>query len=105
MAFWNKICGFTAFFLLWTLVSGAQTGTPSDTISFQKSKKLFSSVHKAYNTESLGSSTLSPIPANYYTQHFGFMCKKELAIEKAIKIPFRFRLGSLQQCIYLEGKK
>ena len=51
---------------------------------------------------------LSPftvISQDYYTQHFGIMCKKELAIEKATKIPFRFRLGSLQQCNYLEGKK
>ena len=50
-------------------------------------------------------SPLTVIPQDYYTQHFGIMCKKELAIEKATKIPFRFRLGSLQQCNYLEGKK
>jgi len=49
--------------------------------------------------------TFSVIPQDYYTQHFGIMCKKELALEKATKIPFRFRLGSLQQCNYLEGKK
>ena len=44
------------------------------------------------------------IAADYYTQGFGFFCKKELQFEKVTKIPFRFRLGSLQYNDYLEGK-
>jgi hypothetical protein len=40
----------------------------------------------------------------YYTQNFGFFCKKELAFEKVTGIPFRFRLGGVEQCDYLEGK-
>ena len=46
----------------------------------------------------------SVINANFYTQNFGFFCKKELNFEKATKIPLRFRLGSLQYNDYLEGK-
>ena len=46
----------------------------------------------------------SVIAADYYTQGFGFFCKKELQFEKATKIPLRFRLGSLQYNDYLEGK-
>jgi len=46
----------------------------------------------------------SVIAADYYTQGFGFFCKKELQFEKASKIPLRFRLGSLQYNNYLEGK-
>jgi hypothetical protein len=46
----------------------------------------------------------SLISPAYYTQNFGFFCKKELQVEKLTKIPFRFRLGSMQQCDWLEGK-
>lgn len=46
----------------------------------------------------------SVIAGDYYTQGFGFFCKKELQFEKTTKIPLRFRLGSLQYNDYLEGK-
>lgn len=46
----------------------------------------------------------SVISADFYTQNFGFFCKKELQFEKATKIPFIFRLGSLQYNDYLEQK-
>ncbi len=45
------------------------------------------------------------IRGDFYVQHLGFMCKTEYKLEKATHIPFRFRLGSLQYCNYLEGKK
>ena len=46
----------------------------------------------------------SVIAADYYTQCFGFFCKKELQFEKATRIPLSFRLGGLQYNNYLEGK-
>lgn len=39
-----------------------------------------------------------------YYNSLGVACKAELKLEKATKIPFRFRLGSLQQTDYLERK-
>ncbi len=48
--------------------------------------------------------TIITIPQNFYTQNFGFFCKKEVQLQKAIKVPFVFRLGSVEMCDRLEGK-
>ncbi len=111
MLFWNKICGFMAIFFLYSFLSSAQTVAPikisGNEISQSKNpKSLLTSTNVSFNKELLSlSRPLNVIPQNYYTQHFGIICKKELALEKSTKIPFRFRLGSLQQCNYLEGKR
>jgi hypothetical protein len=44
------------------------------------------------------------IEPDFYYKNMGFFCKKELQLEKATKIPFKFRLGSVAQCDWLEGK-
>lgn len=45
---------------------------------------------------------LSP---HFYSSQLGFFCKHEIKFDKIIKIPFRFRLGSVEQCDRLEGKR
>lgn len=46
----------------------------------------------------------NPIAANHYYTELSFFCKKEIQLEKVIKIPFRFRLGSVEDCDRMEGK-
>lgn len=52
-----------------------------------------------------GSAGGSALSDDYYTRHFGFFCKKELEFEKTTRIPLKFRLGSLDYCNSLEGKR
>jgi len=40
-----------------------------------------------------------------YVKNLAFFCRQELKLEKALKVPFRFRVGLLEQCNLLEGKK
>lgn len=44
------------------------------------------------------------LPANQYAKNLSFFCKNEWHFEKATGIPLRVRLGSVQQCDWLEGK-
>jgi hypothetical protein len=61
---------------------------------------------QAYNKrmDSLKNSPIKILPPDHYVKGLGFFCKKELQLEKATKIPFRFRLGSLDYVNKLEGK-
>jgi hypothetical protein len=109
MFFWNKICGFILLFLSICGISSAQSfpefqssapiflvknNPVSDSLSIVSVKK------RAFTT----AFTEQIVPVNFSVCNYGFFCKKELIIEKAIQIPLRIRLGSLQQCNYYEGK-
>jgi hypothetical protein len=45
------------------------------------------------------------VPPDFYVNNLGFFCKKEIKFEAVTGIPFRFRLGSVEDCDRLEGKK
>ena len=94
MKIWNKICGILAFFLFFSHFSSAQKSV------FLINRSIITAETKA--TQPL---SINNIPADYYTKNMGFMCKKELQLEKNTKLPIRFRLGSLNYVNYLEGKK
>jgi hypothetical protein len=55
-------------------------------------------------TISTRSSKQAILPLNFYADHLGFFCSKELQIEKATKLSLRFRLGSVQYTDKIEGK-
>jgi hypothetical protein len=44
------------------------------------------------------------LPGNFYVKQLPFFCTKELQIQKAVGIPVKFRLGSVDYCDKLEGK-
>jgi hypothetical protein len=111
MIFWNKFCGLVLFLVITCPCLSAQSPTlPVVHTSFLLKNKLNSSASHVHFTPSLSLVTNLQnvkriVPADFYACNIGFFCKKELLIEKAIKIPLRFRLGSLQQCNYYEGRK
>lgn len=110
MRFWNKICGLFVVFIASSLLSSAQNTKNIYPISFMsplsQSLKTKSSVHLPFKLSSFkvpDQNKVFMLPGDYYTRHFGFFCKNELKLEKATKVPFRFRLGSVEQCNKLEG--
>lgn len=49
--------------------------------------------------------TMKPVAGNFYVKNLGFFCRQELKLEAVTKIPFRFRIGSVNYCDWMEGKK
>lgn len=81
-------------------------------VIFSPQKKIFFSAikptSKAFQVFTQHRTTVAPtypVQANFYASNLGFFCKQEIKFEKSIKIPFKFRLGSVQQCDWLEGKR
>lgn len=46
----------------------------------------------------------NPVSGNFYSKQLPFFCNKELQVQKAVGVPIKFRLGSVEYCDKLEGK-
>ncbi len=57
------------------------------------------------NLRGNGNYSMNILPGNFYLSQLGFFCKKEWKFESATKIPLRIRIGTLEYCDWLEGKK
>ncbi len=44
------------------------------------------------------------ISPRFYVDNLSFFCRQELKLEKITRVPFRFRLGSVEDCDRMEGK-
>ena len=44
------------------------------------------------------------ITPDFYVHQLSFFCRQEIRFEKATKIPFKFRVGSVEDCDRMEGK-
>jgi hypothetical protein len=59
-----------------------------------------------HNTDSLKQKpVVFKLSPDVYVKNFGVMCRQEWKLEKYLHVPLRLRMGSLEQCNYLEGKK
>ena len=58
-----------------------------------------------FKSEARAPAIFSFVSADFYTSQLGYFCQQELRLEQFTKIPFKFRLGSVQQCDWMEGKR
>ena len=49
--------------------------------------------------------SLKVLPQNFYIQHLGFFCKKEVQLQKSTSLPLYIRLGSKDYVDQREGKR
>jgi hypothetical protein len=113
MFFWNKICVIATFFFTSLTSLQAQLSSATNQKDFINKKSIQTAGYgltvipqqtiRFQNAQFL-SNSIKVIPGDFCTQRFGFFCKQELIIEKATKLPLRFRIGSLRECNYYEGK-
>ena len=45
------------------------------------------------------------VSPNFYSKNLSFFCRQEIKWEKVTGLPLKFRLGSVEVCDRLEGKK
>jgi hypothetical protein len=92
----KAICFFVKIFLLFSITAQAQQVKDSTTTA--NKQKIIDSLRMAVPLR------VNTLPPNYYNTQLGFFCKKELQIQKAVKLPIVFRLGSAAYTDKLEGK-
>ena len=60
---------------------------------------------KDFAKDSLSKTPIRLVPEDNYSKGLTFFCRNEWLLEKKTGVPFRFRLGSVDQVDRLEGKQ
>jgi hypothetical protein len=100
------ICLFIILLVCHRSIAVAQSTCSGDTSTVSTINPINSeafSFDKSTQSQS-NRKSLYILPANQYSKTLGFFCKKELELEKAIKLPVRFRLGSVAYTDRMENK-
>lgn len=93
----KRICLFVNLFLISAAIKAqVQLMNPL--------QKNITANYFAQKMDSLKQQPVKILPPDHYVKGLGFFCKKEIQLEKVTKIPFRFRLGSLDYVNKMEGK-
>lgn len=69
-----------------------------------KAQKALPVTKNQLTIDSLKNIPLRVLAADYYSNNLPFFCRKELQIQKIIKVPFKLRIGSVEEVDKLEGK-
>ena len=88
----KKICLFVNLLLIVSISASAQT----------RRDTLF--IIRVQSKDTIKPMRLPVLPFDYYSSNIGFFCKKELQVERAVRFPVKFRLGSVAYCDGMEGK-
>lgn len=72
--------------------------------SILNAQKPFPITKNQSTIDSLKKIPLRVLAADYYSNNLPFFCRKELQIQRVIKVPFKFRIGSVEEVDKLEGK-
>jgi hypothetical protein len=92
------------FLILFVCTQGKTQAGLKDTLNFNSSLQPANQANYNLAPFSKYALPVTSIPQNFYVNHLGLFCKKELLLQKTVKLPLSLRLGSVAYTDEMEGK-